>query len=107
MPPHSTAPLSTAVGIAICTLPEELTPRWDKQPLGDQMVTDVASLLEPDNGWQCKSHFYLFDSIAHCILDTVPGLSVGLATLSITCRAQDVLVSSILQFNLHMIGHVL
>ena len=53
LPPHSTAHPSISVGIAIYTLPE-LTFGWDKQPLGDQMVTNVASLLESGNEWQCK-----------------------------------------------------
>ena len=62
--PYSIAPPSTLVGIAICTLPEELIPKWDKQPLGDQMATNVASLLESDNGqWKCKSHFYLLTQV--------------------------------------------
>ena len=57
--PCSTNPLSTAVRVVICILPEKLTTEWEKQPLGDEVVTSVASLLECSNGWQCKSHFYL------------------------------------------------
>ena len=49
------------VGVAIWTLPGELTPEWDKGPLGDQIVTDVASLLQSGDGWQCRSHIYLSD----------------------------------------------
>ena len=60
--PHSTAPPTTAVGVAIWTLPEDLTPQWDKQPIGDQMVTNIASLLESGNGWQCRFHLFLSDS---------------------------------------------
>ena len=58
-PPHSTAPPPTAVRVSVWTLPEELTPTWEKQPLGDQIVTDVASLLESSNGWQCRLCFDL------------------------------------------------
>ena len=53
---YSSAPPSTSVQIAIWILPKELTLEWDKQPLGDQIVTDVASLLKSDNTLQCKSH---------------------------------------------------
>jgi len=31
--------------VAVCILPEELSTEWDKQPLGDKVVTDVAGLL--------------------------------------------------------------
>ena len=60
-PPSSTVPSATMVGVAIWTLPGELTPEWDKGPLGDQIVTDVASLLQSGDGWQCRSHIYLSD----------------------------------------------
>ena len=106
--PHSTAPPSTIVSIAICTLPEELTPGWDKLPLGKQMVTNVARLLECGNRWQCKFHFYVSDSSANSGLGNVPGLHAGPATLSMTCRACDVLVSSmLLHFSLQVIQCVL
>ena len=100
---HSTASPSTSVRVAICTLPEELTPKWDKESLGDQMVTNMASLLKSDNGWQSKSHSNLFDSTVDDVLGNVPGLHNDLATLSMTCRACDVLVSSMLQFSLYMV----
>ena len=47
-------------------LPEELIPGWDRQPLGDQMFTDVASLLESEN-WQCEYDFYPHGLSAHGI----------------------------------------
>ena len=99
---HSTAPPSTTIVVAVCALPEELTPEWKKQPLGDHMVTNVASLLESGNKWKCKSHFYFFDSSVDSVQGNVPGLSVGPGTLSMTSRACDVLVNSMLQFSLHM-----
>ena len=105
--PHSTAAPSTSVVVAICTLPEELTPEWDKQPLGNQVVTNIARLLEFGNEWQCKSHLYLIDSCADNMLGNVAGLSVGPATLSIKCKTCNVLVSTILQFSLQMIKYVL
>ena len=77
--------------IAIFNLPEELTPQWDKQPLGDQVVINVVGLLESGNTWHCKYYIYLHDSDAHIISGDVPGLSA--ATLSLTCRVSDVLVS--------------
>ena len=104
---RSTVPPSTSVRVGICTFPEELTPKWDKEPLGDQMVTNIASLLKSGNGWQCKSHFNLFDSSADNVLGNVPRLHNDLATLSMTCRACGVLVSSMLQFSLHMVEHML
>ena len=79
---------------AICTLPKELTNEWDKQPLGDQIVTDVASLLKSGHGWQCEFCFCLLDSNSDSVIGNVPGL----ATLSISSKACDVLVSFILQF---------
>ena len=42
--------------IAIWTLSEELTPEWNKQPMGNQMVIDVNSLLESGNTWHSKFH---------------------------------------------------
>ena len=53
--PYSAAPPSMTVGVAICTLPK-LTTGWDKNPLGDQLVTDLATLLESGNEWQCRFH---------------------------------------------------
>ena len=49
---------NVTVVIAICTLPKELTPDWDKQPLGDQVITNVANLLEYSNEWKCMFCFY-------------------------------------------------
>ena len=91
---YSSAPLSATVGVAIYILPEELTSEWDKQPLGDQMVIDVASILESRDTWQCKSHLNISDTIIDRALGNVPGLSAGPATLSIICKANDTLVSS-------------
>ena len=90
--PHSSAPPSSVVGIAIFILPKELTPQWDKQPLGNQVITDVASLLKFGNTWQCRSYFYLYNSSVHTTSGDVPGLSGGPATLSIACRINHVLV---------------
>ena len=54
---HRTSLPTTSIGIAIWILPEELTLEWDKQPLGDQVVINVATLFTNDNMWQCK---YIF-----------------------------------------------
>ena len=88
--------------MAIWILPEELTLEWDKQPLGEQVGTNVASLLESGNIWQCKFNFYS-DTITNHKLGNMPELSVGAATLSIMCSARDVLVSYISQFNLYVV----
>lgn len=53
---YSTASPSTIVRVTMYILPE-FTPRWDKQPFGNQMITDVASLLESGNKWECKFLF--------------------------------------------------
>lgn len=49
------------VGVFVCILPEKLTLEWSKQPLGDQMVTNVASLLQSGNVQQCKSDHHFSD----------------------------------------------
>ena len=90
--PHSTAPLSAAVVVAVCILPEELGLTWAKEPLGDQMVTTVASLLKSENTWQCKSLFNLLESHANSKTGNVPGV-YNSATVSISCRTTDMLVS--------------
>ncbi|KAG9312088.1 hypothetical protein JVU11DRAFT_7372 [Chiua virens] len=72
-----TAPPSADIVIAVWTLPEELTPEWNKQPVGEKMVTNVASLLASGNIWTCN----------------VPGLLDHPATLSTTCNTSDVLSS--------------
>jgi len=72
-----TATPSMDVGVAVCILPEELTSEWDKQPLGDRMVANVASLLDSGNVWQCN----------------ISGLSPASATLTIACMATDILVN--------------
>ena len=90
---HSTAPSSATVVIVIWTLPEELTPEWDKQFVGNQMVTDVNTLLESGNEWQCKSSLHLYDSGTEGMLGNVPGLQNDPAILFINCRASNVLVS--------------
>ena len=77
----------------MCTLPEEFTPEWDKQLLGNQMAINVANLLESGNGWQCQLHVSLPDSSTYSVLGNVPGLSAGLATLSMVCGVCDRLVS--------------
>ena len=92
----SSAPPTTSIQIAIWILPEELTPEWKKQPLGDQIVTDVASLLQAGSTWQCKSNFDILNSINNGILGNVSGYTVELATISISCEESDVLVSSML-----------
>ena len=80
---------------AIFNLPEELTPQWDKQPLGNQVVTTVANLLELGNVWQCMSYFHphLHNSSVHVVSGNIPGLLVDPATLSITHCVSDVLVT--------------
>ena len=75
-------------------LPEELTLEWNKQPLGEQVVTNVADLLKSGNIWQCKFNFYP-DMITNHKLGNVPGLSVDTAIISIMCSARDMLVSYI------------
>ena len=77
---------------AIFNLPEELTPQWDKQPLGNQVVTTVASFLESGNTWQCMCYCHLHDSSAYIISVDVPGLTVGPGTLSVIWRVDDILV---------------
>ena len=105
---YSSAPPSATVQIAIYILPKELTPEWDKQPLGDQMVMTTASLLESGNTWQCKILFYPLDTYTNSETGNVLGLSVGPTTLSILCRTTDVLVSSVyVGANFKMIEHVL
>ena len=94
--PPSSAPPNTPVQIAIWFLPEELTHEWDKQPLSDHMITDIASLLKSGNTWKCKSHICLFNSIGNNLPGNVHGFSAGPATLFVTCRASGVLVSSML-----------
>ena len=91
--PHSTAPFSAAVVIAIWTLPEELTPEWDKQPVGNQMVTDVDTMLESGNAWQCKHFLHLYDSGAEGMIGNVPGLQNNPVILSVSCMTSNVLVS--------------
>ena len=90
---YSTAPVSSVVEIAIFNLSKKLT---NKQPLGDQVVTDVASLLESGNIWQCGLYFYLLDSSAEIVSGNVPGLSTIPATLSMMCRVTDASVSFML-----------
>lgn len=68
------------------------------------MLTTVASLLESGNEWQCKSCIHPSYVSADDVLVNVVGLSVGPATLCMPCKACDVLVSSILQLNLHAVG---
>ena len=104
--PLSSAPPTTFVQIAIWIVPEELTLEWDKQPLGDQIVTDVASLLKSVNTWHCKFHVHLFYLTDNNIPGKVPWYPASLATLSITCRISDVLVSSMPQFSWFVIKHV-
>lgn len=92
----SSAHPTTSVHITICILPDELTLEWDKQLLGDHMVTDVASLLESGNAWKCIFYFHDYGVIVENGLGKVPRLSGSHATLSIMCKASDVLVSSML-----------
>ena len=105
--PCSSAPLSTYVQIAIWLLPEELTHEWDKQPLGEHVITDIASLLESGITWQCKSSVCLLNSIGNNVPGNVHGFSACTATLSITCMASDVLVGSMLHFSWYTIKGLL
>ena len=95
--PHSTAPPSATVAVSICILPEELSSKWAKEPLGNQMVTTVASLLESGNSWQCKSLFNLLESHANSKTGNVPGVSNG-AIVTVSCRTTHLLVSSMWWF---------
>ena len=79
--------------IAIWTLPKELTPEWSKQPVSNQVVTDVNTLLESGNAWQCKFSLHLDDSGTEGMLGNVPGLQNDSAILSVSCMATNVLVS--------------
>ncbi|KAG9312064.1 hypothetical protein JVU11DRAFT_7345 [Chiua virens] len=72
-----TAPSSAEVTIAICALPKKFTPTWDKQPMGQDIVTNVTNLLDSGNVWICN----------------VPRLYDGPTTLSMTCRASAVLIA--------------
>ena len=86
-----------AIEVSICCLPEELSIEWDKQQLGDWMVAELATLLESENSWQCKSYFYLSNVGINSIPGNVPGLSDASLTLFTSCKASDMLVSLILQ----------
>lgn len=94
---HSTAPLSASLEIAICVLPE-LASGWDKEPIGEQMITDIATILKSGDAWQCKSHSYFSGSSAESVLGNVPKLFDGLSTLFITHKISDVLVCFTLEF---------
>ena len=58
--PHSTTHPSMSVEVTVCSLPEEFTPEWDKQPFDDPMVINVVNLLDSADGWQCELHFNIF-----------------------------------------------
>ena len=79
--------------IATWTLPEELTLEWGKQPMGNQMVTDVDSLLESGNAWQSKFHSDWHDPSTKSMLGSVPGIQNGPVILFVSCMTSSALVS--------------
>ena len=48
------------VEVAVCSLLGELSPEWDKQPLGDQMTINVVNLLDCVNVCRCEFYFDIF-----------------------------------------------
>ena len=100
---YSSAPLTAPVQITIWILPEELTLEWDKQLLGNQIITDVSSLLESSNTWEGMFPLYVSNMIGKNGTGDISGFSASSAKISIVSKKVDVLVSSILYVNLFMI----
>lgn len=94
--------MDVKVTVTVYALPK-LAPGWNKQQLGNPLVTNVASLICSSNRWQCKFLFHLSDLWADNVLGNILGLSAGPAALSMTCSAYKVLVSSMLGLCLQMI----
>ena len=103
---HSFAPSTASLRIAIWVLPEELTHEWDKQSLGDEVVANVASLLQSGNR-QCKFYLLLLHLSSDSLSGDILGLATSTGTLSMICKATDVLVSLMLWSCLQTIKHIL